>query len=272
MYDYYTKLIGLDKMIMEQDQSLLITKANITTESFRIYLVMLSFFLLLIASSDIAASESSSNIEPNLHDVGQEIIEIKTSIQEQRKTIKSITESLAENSYESLTNQLKSLEKSITKIEAKLNTLNSSALENKVNTFESTLESYSTKDDYFSYADWAAIAVTCVAVLLTIMGVAIAVIAFWGFTQIKDFTKNSAATEAKAVTETTVNEILNNVVKSELEKLINNGKLQKPLQDAVDMILRSEIGKSELYRTKAIFDELDIDEEEILRSDNNNEG
>jgi hypothetical protein len=131
---------------------------------------------------------------------------------------------------------------------------------------ESSINTIYERDDFFSYADWAAIAITCVAVLLTVVGLAIAGLAFWGFREIKELTKNSAAAEAKVVAEKTMKETLNSVVKSELEKLINNGKLREPLQDAVDMILRNESDSSN--RTAALFDELDINEFEDENSNN----
>ncbi|EKY4205194.1 hypothetical protein RCQ54_004275 [Vibrio alginolyticus] len=141
------------------------------------------------------------------------------------------------------------------------------ALETKLESIESSLSSISNKDKYFTYADWAAVAITCVAVLLTIVGLAIAALAFWGYKEIKELTTASAAKEAKEVAKRTMEEMINSVAKSELEKLINDGKLREPLQDAVDMILRSDTDNVDKKRTEALLNELDLFEPELEDSE-----
>ncbi|MEZ9441264.1 hypothetical protein AB4219_24235, partial [Vibrio atlanticus] len=59
----------------------------------------------------------------------------------------------------------------------------------------------------------------------------------------------------------TMRDMLNSVAKTELEKLINDGKLRKPLQDAIDMIIRNDSKDPERERAKELLDELDIEEE-----------
>ena len=64
-------------------------------------------------------------------------------------------------------------------------------------------------------------------------------------------------------------EMIHEVAKSELEKLINDGKLREPLQDAVDMILRSDPNNAEKKRSEELLQELDIFESEFDGSEDN---
>lgn len=141
--------------------------------------------------------------------------------------------------------------------------------ETKLELIEKLLNTIESEKSYFSYADWAAIAITCVAVLLTIVGLAIAGLAFWGFREIKELTKNSAAAEAKIVAQKTMEEMIHDVAKSQLEKLINDGKLREPLQDAVDMIMRNDKNSDDKKRAEELLDELDSIESDFDGSESN---
>ncbi|MDC9529174.1 hypothetical protein [Pseudoalteromonas sp. Angola-7] len=240
---------------------------NIKTFNFTIL-----YLVALLITGHIQAAESNDKDKVTVSQ--SELNDIRVALEEQKNTISLVLENL--NNYQSLESKVESINEALITIE-KVHNLKTEPkqrsinLETKMESVESSINTIYERDDFFSYADWAAIAITCVAVLLTVVGLAIAGLAFWGFREIKELTKNSAAAEAKVVAEKTMEETLNSVVKSELEKLINNGKLREPLQDAVDMILRNESDSS--TRTAALFDELDkneldIDEFESERSNN----
>ena len=240
---------------------------NIKTFNFTIL-----YLVALLITGPIQAAESNDKDKVTVSQ--SELNDIRVALEEQKNTISLVLENL--NNYQSLESKVESINEALITIE-KVHNLKTEPkqrsinLETKMESVESSINTIYERDDFFSYADWAAIAITCVAVLLTVVGLAIAGLAFWGFREIKELTKNSAAAEAKVVAEKTMEETLNSVVKSELEKLINNGKLREPLQDAVDMILRNESDSS--TRTAALFDELDkneldIDEFESERSNN----
>ena len=76
-------------------------------------------------------------------------------------------------------------------------------------------------------------------------------------------TKNSASEEARLVAKQTMEEMIYGVARGELEKLINDGKLREPLQDAVDMILRSDSDSIDKKRTEELLNELDTIESEF---------
>lgn len=229
------------------------------------------FFALFIAlrSVSLNASESKFDIEAPLNNsvptaIG-ELVESRASLSEQKKTVKLLTENQQSNERkQTLEAKVESLEMALEAITSeKGQPKEETRLERRLESIESSLSSMTSKNKYFTYADWAAVAITCVAVLLTIVGLAIAALAFWGYREIKELTKNSAAKEAKSVAKQTMEEMIHEVAKSELEKLINDGKLREPLQDAVDMILRNDPNNVEKRRSEELLHELDIFESEF---------
>lgn len=215
-----------------------------------------SFGILIITSVTLDASESEFNKELTLHN----------------------SQIVPEKQLSELEAKVKVLEKNLDAIHSDKSLQNQdNIIDTRLKSIESSLDSMTDKDKYFTYADWAAVAITCVAVLLTIIGLAIAALAFWGYREIIELTKNSAAEEAQRVTKNTIEEIINGVAKNELEKLINDGKLRQPLQDAVDLILRTDSNDIEKTRTKQLLEELDVlesefdmpEENDCLNSDKN---
>ncbi len=108
---------------------------------------------------------------------------------------------------------------------------------------------------YFSYADFAAIAITSVSVLITIVGLFIAGLSFLGYKSIKDTTEGTAKSIAREVTIKTTNETIDAVVKIKLEELIDEGKFTAHLEKVFDtFVLRSKNGSKTVN-----WDELDED-------------
>lgn len=112
---------------------------------------------------------------------------------------------------------------------------------------------------YFSYADFAAIAITAVAVLVTVVGIAIAVLSFWGYKNIRATTKASAKAVAENVATKTTEQKIDSVVKDKLIELVDEGRLTQHLEDVVDaLILRNQEDTK-----KVNWDELDTDWDEL---------
>ena len=236
--------------------------------------VSLGLFIAFISLS-LSARESKLSIEAPLNNsvsiAVSELAELQATLSEQEQTIKLLTEKQLSNEREhTLDAKVESLEKTLKAITSEqAKPKEETRLERRLESIESSLSSMANKNKYFTYADWAAVAITCVAVLLTIVGLAIAALAFWGYREIKELTKNSASEEAKSVAQKTMEEMIHEVAKSELEKLINDGKLREPLQDAVDMILRSDPNNAEKKRSEELLQELDIFESEFDGSEDN---
>ncbi|RSD32817.1 hypothetical protein [Vibrio pectenicida] len=237
---------------------------------------------IFIAVFSIVSNASESTTEIDSHQNSSvsiavsELAEIKATLSKQEKTIKLLIEKQQSNEEKYAQKvSVELLEKSLgSVILEKAQPKQETRLELRLESIESSLNSMSDKDDYFTYADMAAVAITCVAVLLTIVGLVIAGLAFWGYGEIRELTKTSASKEAKSVAKQTMEEMINSVAKSELEKLIKDGELQNTLQDAVDMILRNDPNNSEKKRTEELLSELDFDESEFdgTESDENFDG
>ncbi|NVK75470.1 MAG: hypothetical protein HWE24_18515 [Oceanospirillaceae bacterium] len=248
----------------------------------RLKLLRTAFLGLFIAVFSVPSNSSESKLDINASQnssvsiAASELAEIKATLSKQEKTIKLLIENQQgnEEKYTPKT-RMESLEKSMEAVTSEKGQPNEETrLEQRLKSIESSLNSMTDKEDYFTYADWAAVAITCVAVLLTIIGLAIAALAFWGYGEIKELTKNSAAEEAKTVARQTMEEMIHDVAKSELKKLINDGKLRETLQDAVDMILRNDPNNAEKMRSEELLSELDFDESEFdgTESDENFDG
>lgn len=92
------------------------------------------------------------------------------------------------------------------------------------------------KVDKMSYADMAAISISSVSVLVTIIAIVIAVLSFWGYQSLK---KMVAAEATKTATDEIAIKI-HQVVRTELANIVDNGQLNKSLEAAVDLILRRQ--------------------------------
>ena len=115
---------------------------------------------------------------------------------------------------------------------------------------------------YFSYADFAAIAITSVSVLITLGGIVIAALSFWGYRNIKKTTEKKASEVAKIVSTETTKETIDTVVKAKLEELLDEGKFTSHLEEVFDaFILRNKNGNKsvdwEELDSNIDWDELD---------------
>jgi len=89
---------------------------------------------------------------------------------------------------------------------------------------------------------WISIVLGCVAILVTVLGVIVAILSIFGYQKIKDSatkiaeekTLETATTVAKDV----VNDQLQGIASTEVARLIAEGELREELERAVDMILR----------------------------------
>lgn len=117
------------------------------------------------------------------------------------------------------------------------------------NELKTSFEVQSKSGDLISFSSWASFLLTAVAVLVTVLGVMIAIISFIGFRGIK------AQAEAIAITaaENQVEIKLDQIAVKEFQRLIDEGALNKQLESAVDMILR--LGNVSQYDELDKYDE-----------------
>ncbi|WP_421318803.1 hypothetical protein [Aeromonas veronii] len=147
-------------------------------------------------------------------------------------------------------------EKDISSLRNMLVYNSNSTSSNEVNEFREELKSIKNEKAYFSYADMAAISLTAVSILITILGIVVAILSFWGFKNIQKTVQIQAAEVANAHAVKTVPLELSNVASKELKKIIESGLLNAQLQDAVDMILRRE-QPPEKSKVSQLLSELD---------------
>lgn len=153
-------------------------------------------------------------------------------------------------------------EKDISSLRNILESNPKSASSNEVNELREELKSIKEEKAYFSYADMAAISLTGVSILITILGIVVAILSFWGFKNIQKTVQIQAAEVANAHAVKTVPLELSSVASKELKKIIESGHLNAQLQDAVDMILRREQSpeKSKVSQLLSELDEGERDE------------
>lgn len=93
------------------------------------------------------------------------------------------------------------------------------------------------------YTNWVSLLLACLSVMVTIFGVVMAIISIIGIKNIKAATNTIAqdvsTKVAQEVAETKVESHLEEITVAEISKLISNGTLRPHLEQAVDMILRS---------------------------------
>lgn len=94
----------------------------------------------------------------------------------------------------------------------------------------------------FNYSAWVSILLASIGVLVTVVGVMIALISFVGYKNFKASTKEAAEKisedTASIVAREEVKNKINEVAKLELARLIDSGELKEHLESAVDVIYR----------------------------------
>ncbi|PNH95604.1 hypothetical protein [Vibrio diazotrophicus] len=183
------------------------------------------FFLLLIISSftcngyalEAAVSKSAASVKTN---------EVSEVIQSDLK------ESTDAQAQESLLTIIREQKKYIEQLEASKN-----------QAFKEMSELSSNKG--FDYSAWVSVLLASIGVLVTVVGVMIALISFVGYKNFKESTKEAAETISRTTASTVAREEvkvkINEVAKLELARLIDSGDLKEHLESAVDVIFRKNV-------------------------------
>jgi len=134
--------------------------------------------------------------------------------------------------------KIKELESVITTQQASLKELNE-----KYSTLLNKLESDQNKESNFNFAIWVTILLGCVTIIITVLGVVVALISIFGYKKIKDSAQSIAEEKSKEVAgqiaEDEVNKQLHGITITEIARLIDEGKLTPQIQSVVDMLLRT---------------------------------
>jgi len=134
--------------------------------------------------------------------------------------------------------KIKELESIITTQQGSLKELNE-----KYSTLLNKLESNQNKESNFNFAIWVTILLGCVTIIITVLGVVLALISIFGYKKIKDTAQSIAEEKSKEVAsqiaEDEVNKQLHGITIAEIARLIDDGKLTPQIQSVVDMLLRN---------------------------------
>ncbi len=89
---------------------------------------------------------------------------------------------------------------------------------------------------------WISIVLGCVAILVTVLGVIVAILSIFGYQKLKialpKLQKKKTLETATTVAKDVVNDQLQGIASTEVARLIAEGELREELERAVDMILR----------------------------------
>lgn len=117
-------------------------------------------------------------------------------------------------------------------------------LNEKYSTLLNKLESdQNNKESNFNFAIWVTILLGCVTIIITVLGVVVALISIFGYKKIKDSAQLIAEEKSKEVAsqiaKDEVNKQLHGITIIEIARLIDDGKLTPQIQSVVDMLLRT---------------------------------
>jgi hypothetical protein len=86
-----------------------------------------------------------------------------------------------------------------------------------------------------SYADLAAILLGAVAIIVTVLGVVMAILAFWGYSQFRKSSKTAAVQFVKSELEKgKIRTEISEIIVAEVIKQLDDGRLNKIIEDAVN--------------------------------------
>ncbi|CAK6714079.1 conserved exported hypothetical protein [Vibrio harveyi] len=116
-----------------------------------------------------------------------------------------------------------------------------------------------------SFSVWVSVLLACVTIIVTVFGVIVAIVTFFGFKNVKESAIKSAqelsTSVASEVARNEANQKINEVAKKEIAFLLDNGELKEHLESAVDLIVRRQI-KDNGSNGFSKYPELDLEEEQ----------
>lgn len=116
-----------------------------------------------------------------------------------------------------------------------------------------------------SFSLWVSVLLACVTIIVTVFGVIVALVTFFGFKNVKESAIKSAeelsTSVASEVARREANQQINEVAKKEIAYLLDNGELKEHLESAVDLIVRRQM-KDNSSNGFSKYLEFDLEEEQ----------
>ncbi|MEX0604991.1 MAG: hypothetical protein WD623_05325 [Marinobacter sp.] len=108
---------------------------------------------------------------------------------------------------------------------------------------------YSNSTNGIDFAQWVGVLLACVAVIITVLGVVIAMFSFFGYRKIMSSAEDNAAEKAREVACDLIKSTINETTKLELIKLFESNKLDDFLMDAAGKVIYHGISRTHLDET-----------------------
>jgi hypothetical protein len=126
---------------------------------------------------------------------------------------------------------------------------------------KNTLSIIEGTDNSMNYSMWISILLSCVTVIITTLGVVVAVVAFYGYRNVRDSAKKAAHIVASNVAKEEASKQIHQVAKNEIARLLDAGELKEHLESAVDLIVRAQLPISETNGSSGFNKYPEVDEE-----------
>ncbi|WP_226052967.1 hypothetical protein [Dickeya chrysanthemi] len=125
----------------------------------------------------------------------------------------------------------------------------------------SSLQTKQNEKTGMDYSAWVSILLGCVGVIITVVSVVVAIISFVGYRNFEKKIETSVRSISSKVALEETTKQLDIVAKKELVRLINDGALNKHLQDAVNIVFL-RVGNPVTNAGFNKYPEIDLDEED----------
>lgn len=192
-----------------------------------------------------------------LFSIGSQADDSKSSSKIITQTAKyEVTPAISQEEMQILVKQ-QSIE--IAELKKKIKEMDINLGDTDINSINESVNSINSEKRFLSYADMAAISISSVSILVTLVGIGIALLSFWGYNSIKEMVKSEASVIAADKVTEEVSSKIQQVASDEIKKVIDDGKLNNHLQDAVDFILRSR-GIISQPKVSELLNEIDKEE------------
>ena len=194
-------------------------------------------------------SDQANDVKKLLLSISHSLENITKTTVKLNEAANSITDNKAKESYIQLQSQILESSLAINNAIASHSGVNiqHTSTSSKSDTLEKRVDELYLQSDYFSYADFAAISITSVSVLITVLAIFMAILSFLGWRNIRNTTKATTKKIAENVAKDTTNNQIDTVVKVKLEELLDEGKFNSHLERVVDsLILRNKNGNNNI--------------------------
>jgi hypothetical protein len=183
--------------------------------------------------SDVNVEQQTTNPKDFKFLVQKQLSDLKVSSEQQRLMINELSSQI--HSSENIGSAKSSFDEEITKLKNSLD-----AQKDKIVKLQNKLD----EENGFDFEFWMAIMLTGVTVLLTIIGIGIAILSLFGFRNMLKKSAQKASEVAGTAAENKAEEVANSAINSQLIKYIEEGRFDRIIALEVEKQTYRGIGQS----------------------------